>query len=321
MHGVDYSAYPHIIDQVLSHADTQGLNAFRCASRAAFAKVEAIYLRRARHVTPCTGRDGRVVFPSCGALPSLTIADMEDLTSGAHPVLRRRYSAVKVVDLGPKSDLGPSRCSLRRLLDGIHTVRIVGDLSGAMPFAPAVVVVPADLGRPEPFRGWQLADSLVVNFTVGAGGALAIAFFPPSGYYGPTSLTLLFTRCLRSKLQSLPHGARLGARLMADLARVVCDGHAVTLVDWDNVSALFPPATRPEDVEQLRTWGGQYHKAARRSACIRRLARLAFEPGCQNEDEGEKIRCLTADEYRCEIGGQAYADQTEGLHESVPYMK
>jgi hypothetical protein len=310
---IDYSAYPHLIDQILAHADQRGLNAFRTASHASRSQVEAIYARRARHVAPFTGPDGRVLFPSGGALATLSVREMEEL---AH--LRERYGAVRVVDLGPGLDLRHCRSALRDLLNGVHTVRIMGDLSAPMPFTPTTVVVTTQLGRPEPFRGWLLADSLVVNFTAGAGAALALAFFPPSGFYGPTSLTLIFTRCRRADLAQMVYGARLGARLMSDLARVVCDGHAVTLVDWGNVAALFPPGTRGEDVEQLRTWGGQEHKAARRSACVRRLARLALEGV---EDAGDKIRCLTAEEYRREVGEQAFADQTMGMRDNYSFHK
>lgn len=316
MLGIDYSAYPHLIDLILSHADPQGLNAFRSASRASLAQVEAIYARRARHVRPHTRSDGRVVFPCRGSLPALTIAEIGELA--ALPFIRRRYSAVQVLDVAWELELRGSGRALRGLLDGIQTVRLVGDMNAPLPFTPSTVVVAADLGRPEPFRGWLLSESLVVNYTAGEGGALALAFFPPSGYYGPSSLTMIFTRCRRSDLERMPHGARLGARLLGDLARVVCDGHAVTLVDWGNIAGLFPPGTRAEDVEHLRTWGGQDHKAARRRACLLRLARLAFEPG-QVEEE-EKIRCLSAEEYRRDVGEQTHADYTKGLDKRAEHF-
>ncbi|BEI93657.1 uncharacterized protein CcaverHIS019_0601160 [Cutaneotrichosporon cavernicola] len=318
MLSIDHSAYPHLIDLILSHADAHALNAFRTASHAALAQVEAIYARRTRLVVPHTGRDGCVVFPCRRSLRSLTGPEMTALAAGSSvPGMRRRYSAIRVLDLGNRLDLRTSRCALRVLLDGVHTIRIVGDLNAPLPFSPTTIIVAADLGRPEPFRGWLLSDSLVINYAAGTGGGLALAFFPPSGYYGPSALTLLFTRCLRVEMESMPHGARLGSRLMGDLARVVCDGHSVTLVDWGNVAALFPRGTRAEDVEVLRTWGGQEHKAARRRECLRSLARLAFEPGKGEE----KIRCFSAEEYRRQIGEERYADYTVGLGGAEHFTK
>ncbi|GMK58262.1 hypothetical protein CspeluHIS016_0502940 [Cutaneotrichosporon spelunceum] len=314
MASIDYSAYPHLIDLILLDADARVLNAFRAASRTTLAQVEAIYARRARHVVPHTGADGRVVFPCHRLLRPLSPLEMTSLAMGpcSLPSIRRRYSAIRVLDLGGRLDLRTSRCALRALLDGVTIIRIVGDLNAPLPFSPATIVVTADLGRPEPFRGWLLSGSLVINYTAGTGGGFALAFFPPSGYYGPATLTLLFTRCRPVQLQAMPHGTRLGARLMGDLARVICDGHAVTLVDWGNVAALFPHGTRAEDVEDLRTWGGQEHKAARRRECLRCLASLAFEPGTREKGPIE-IRCFSADEYRRLVGEERYADYTVGL--------
>lgn len=347
---IDHSAYPHIIEAILAHADAAALNAFRCASRSHLAQVEAVYAARARHIVPHTLHSPprqrqmhqmhlkpRVVFAAPGgadALPRLTSADMDDVqTRRDLAAVRGRFSAVRVIDVGPNIDLHAFR-DLRCLLDGVDTVRLVGELRNPnhFPFSPRTVVVAADLSRPEPFRGWHYqTGELVVNYTASEGPQLlSLAFFPPSGCYGPRGLTLNFARCDPAILARLPNGPRVGARLLVDLARVVCDGHRVTLVDWHRVAALFPPGTRAGYVDDtLLTWGGpplEPPKAARRRACFVKLAEMALRsPGTNCEiwvdraAAADSVQLLSSIDYAGQLGRQAYADMTEGIWDREEY--
>lgn len=351
---IDQSAYPHIIEAILAHADAAGLNAFRLASRAHLAQVEGVYAERARHVVPRTVHSPprqrqmhqmrsppRVVFSTPSeALPALTSSDMAEVQRRTDlGTLRARYTAVRVIDVGPEIDLHTFR-DLRTLLDGIHTVRLVGELRNPnhFPFAPRTVVVAADLSRPEPFRGWHYRTrELVVNYKATEGPQLlSLAFFPPSGCYGPRGLTLNFAKCDPEVLVRLPNSTRVGSRLLVDLARVVCDGHRVTLIDWSRVAALFPPGTEPGCVDDtLLTWGGpplEPPKAARRRACFVKLAEMALQPTIASASleppwaeigSPDAVHSLSSSEYAKLVGKQAYADMTENLwrDEYLPCIK
>lgn len=351
---IDHTAFPHIIAAVLSFADAPALNAVRLTSHEHYAQVEAEYARRARHVVPHTlvypllpprmsrapPRPPRIVFqPLSGAdlaLPALTSSHIWEVQSRTDlPAIRGRMSAIRVLDLVHDIDLHHFR-ELRCLLDGVETVRLVGELRNPnhFPFAPRTVVVKADLSSPEPFRGWHYQTrELVVNYTASRRPQLlSLAFFPPSGCYGPRDLTLNFAQCDPLVLAALPNGARVGCRLLVDLARVICDGHRVTLVDWYRIAALFPPRASPYRLDDtVITWGGpllERSKAARRRACFLRLAEMALLPDNPADplpkhkaalewadwDTGTDIvRSLTTPEYACLLGPQAYADMTANL--------
>lgn len=343
---IDHKQFPHIIQNILRHADAHALNRLRATSSSFLQAVEAQFAKNVRHVlmaghnfnevirkhengqidwgSMCISLTTPATLPGSGErfLPLLSDDNIKDLLhpSGKLKHLRARFAAIRVLDV--VQFVHNRLVDLPKLVNSLNILRLVGEHQRSdFKLHCKHIMLVWDMTTPTPLAPFDLhgLTDIVVNYRLTERPKDAESFFPMFGMCCETKVVLNFENYKCQRI--LTHEETLS--LARSLASIACSAGGVILVGIEQFSSLVPQGTETEMDPDLPKIAGLPLPLKNHAICVMLLSLMQEEPQSEAPVEEQyrnliselsnacgRITVMSNQEYAKRIGGQQYADLT-----------